>query len=177
MRNRKFNRLPNFDYRSENCYFVTTCTKNRVNFFGEIVQKEMQCNDIGHVGEQQWHWLLNQYPYVNGHAFVVMPNHVHMVLEICHSNPTVRTGLDLSVHNDLHSDLSLQMDKIKSLSELVGAYKMTTSKRIHQMGYDEFAWQRSFHDHIIRSEKSYKYIVDYVCTNPQRWHEDKFYEE
>jgi len=64
----------------------------------------------------------------------------------------VGTGRDLSVR------------KIKSLSELMGAYKTTVSKQIHLAGYAGFAWQRSFHDHIIRDEKSYENISNYTLN-------------
>lgn len=48
----------------------------------------------------------------------------------------------------------------------MGAYKTTTSKQIHLLGLDSFAWQRSFHDHIIRDEKSFINISNYIATNP-----------
>jgi hypothetical protein len=48
----------------------------------------------------------------------------------------------------------------------MGAYKTTTSKQIHLLGFDSFAWQRSFHDHIIRDEKSFIIISNYIATNP-----------
>ena len=65
--------------------------------------------------------------------------------------------------------------KIKSLSELTGAHKTTSSKYIHLVGLTEFRWQRSFHDHIIRNHESYQNIVNYIETNPERWVNDKFY--
>jgi hypothetical protein len=50
------------------------------------------------------------------------------------------------------------LPKIKSLSEIMGSYKTTASKQIHLAGYREFALQRSFHDHIIRDQKSFEKI-------------------
>jgi REP element-mobilizing transposase RayT len=91
---------------------------------------------------------------------VQMPNHIHGILEI-NRDFIVRTGRDLSVQK-----------KIKSLSELMGAYKTTTSKKIHVMGYPDFAWQRSFHDHIIRNTTSYEKIYAYILNNPKHWEED-----
>jgi len=57
----------------------------------------------------------------------------------------------------------------------MGAYKTTVSKQIHLAGYKEFAWQRSFHDHIIRDEKAYERISIYIINNPNSWQQDKFY--
>ena len=82
----------------------------------------------------------------------------------------VGTGRDLSLQ---YRDLSLQ-PKIKSLSELIGAYKTTVSKQIHLSGYIDFQWQRSFHEHIIRDEQSFETISDYIFTNPVKWENDNF---
>ena len=66
--------------------------------------------------------------------------------------------------------------KIKSLSQLIGAYKTTTSKQIHLAGLKEFEWQRSFHDHIIRDNTAYWNIYDYIANNPKKWKEDCFFD-
>jgi len=43
------------------------------------------------------------------------------------------------------------------------------------MGFNGSIWQRNYHEHIIRNEKSYQYIADYIINNPARWENDKFY--
>jgi len=231
MKQRKGNRLIGFDYATTALYFVTSCVQDRICCFGEIINHVMICNDDGKIAEMQWEWLQKQYPYIKSHGFVVMPNHIHAVLEI---NPdlmgVVGTGHDLSSKQeefDLSSkqdkcDLSSMKDKchlsvdllesvafidniessdanasnfrtgdicfslrtghdlslpvkIKSLSELMGAYKTTSSKKIHLSGNHVFQWQRSFHDHIIRNEESYNLITDYIATNPEHWEKDTFH--
>ena len=57
----------------------------------------------------------------------------------------------------------------------MGAYKTTTSKQIHLNGNKTFAWQRSFHDHIIRDEKSFNRISNYISDNPLKWDLDQFH--
>ena len=134
----------------------------------------MILNDYGKIADQQWYWLGQQYPYINLHEFIVMPNHMHGIIEI------VGTGRDLSYNDHMNNnnrtghDLSLP-GKIKSLSELIGAYKTTVSKQIHLLGYADFSWQRSFYDHIIRDEKSYERISNYIINNPNSWARDKFF--
>ena len=123
---------------------------------------QMILNIYGEIAEKQWYWLSEQYQYVVLHAFVVMPNHIHGIIEINRAH--VRTGRDLSLQ-----------PKIKSLSELMGAYKTTVSKQIHLTGFMEFLWQRSFHEHIIRDEKAFETISDYIINNPINWQQDKFY--
>jgi REP element-mobilizing transposase RayT len=124
-------------------------------------EPQMILNAYGKIAEQQWYWLAEQYRYIVLHEFIVMPNHMHGIIEI--NRNAVGTGRDLSLR------------KIKSLSELMGAYKTTASKHIHLAGYVEFAWQRSFHDHIIRDEKSYERISNYIIDNPKTWDKDKFF--
>jgi putative transposase len=116
--------------------------------------KEIILNELGKIVEKQWLWLEEHYPYVKLHSFVVMPNHFYGILEIDSGNLAI---------------------KIKSLSQLIGAFKTTSSKLIHLAGYDDFCWQRSFHDHIIRNDISYGRISDYIETNPDRWKVDVFF--
>jgi putative transposase len=198
MRDRKIIRLKGYDYSADNLYFITSCVKDRVCCFGEIVsvdetgridgmggfvgtgrdpslqcdpslqhhpsiQSNGQCmilNEYGKIAEKQWYWLGKQYPYVALHSFVVMPNHIHGIIEI--NRNIVGTG---------HNPSQL---KIKSLSELMGAYKTTVSKQIHLAGLQQFAWQRSFYEHIIRDDKSFEIISLYIERNPAKWDEDKF---
>jgi REP element-mobilizing transposase RayT len=65
--------------------------------------------------------------------------------------------------------------KIKSVSSLMGALKTTSSKLIHEEGFLDFEWHRSFHDHIIKDDKAYNTIFNYIITNPANWGKDKFY--
>jgi putative transposase len=177
MKERKSIRLQDYDYSSDNLYFVTSCVHNRVCCFGEIdvgtgrdpslqngellpssFKNHMILNEYGLIAEKQWHWLSEQYPYVFLHAFVIMPNHIHGIIEINRSRI-----------------ISSDPIKIKPLSELIGSYKTTISKQIHLTGFTEFRWQRSFYEHIIRDEKSLETISDYIFYNPENWKQDNLY--
>ncbi len=183
-RTRLPNRLQGYDYSRNALYFVTSCVEDRVCCFGEIRNGQMSPNDYGQIAEQQLQWLEQQYPYIVLHSFVVMPNHIHGIIEI--DNRMVGTGRVVGTGRD-QSLRQPQGTKIKSLSELMGAYKTTTSKQIHLLEKDRsqpedrsrpvptFKWQRSFHDHIIRNEESYLRISYYIQNNPLNWKEDKFY--
>lgn len=187
MKYRKRNRMKGYDYSRDNLYFVTICVNGMECCLGDIVgtarelsvrnaegnaeenhdknsnadfknnpQKSMQLNQYGKIVEVQLNWLQNQYAYVVIHAKIVMPNHVHAVLEI-----------DRSL-------VSGQNIKIKSLSGLMGAFKTTSSKLIHRADFTEFRWKRSFHDHIIKDDKAYRNIVNYIHQNPDKWDDDTF---
>ncbi|WP_369769428.1 transposase [Flavobacterium sp. WC2416] len=177
MKNRKRNRMKGFDYSSNNIYFVTICVQNRECCFGYVgtgrdlsvhhraeneindsIEVEMDLNKYGKIVEEKIIWLQEQYKYVEIHNYVVMPNHVHIIIEI-DSLKVVDSAV-----------------KIKSLSSLIGALKTKSSKFIHIEGLEKFSWQRSFHDHIIKNENSYDNINNYIDLNPQKWHQDTFYE-
>jgi len=129
--------------------------------------KKMELNKFGEIVQNRMHWLSEQYQYVAIHNFVIMPNHVHVIIEI-DSWKSAGANCGLSVQSE--------EIKIKSLSGLIGAFKTTSSKIIHESGFLDFAWQRSFHDHIIRNEKSYLNISNYIDSNPDKWAIDTFFE-
>lgn len=176
MRTRKPNRLKNFDYSFEAMYFVTSCVQNMVHCFGHVENRIMVLNEYGKIAQNQWEWLQTQYPYAVSRAFVVMPNHIHAILEIDASKilnnvsdmGVVGAGRDMPPQTQMINNSM----KIKSVSELMGAYKTTVSKYIHLAGMPEFKWQRSFHDHIIRDVNSFFNIRNYIETNPQKWGND-----
>lgn len=67
--------------------------------------------------------------------------------------------------------------KQASISRMVGWLKMNASKKIHTMDPNLNVWQRSFHDHIVRDEKDYENIWQYIDTNILKWKMDCFYEK
>ncbi|WP_112112474.1 transposase [Flavobacterium aciduliphilum] len=191
MKQRKSNRLKGYDYSKNNLYFVTNCVKNNLCCLGRVIpvgtgrdlsvhhpeihhpEKEyiMELNQYGLIVEERIHWLMSQYGYVDIHNYIVMPNHFHIILEIDSSLLKNK----ISENNSERTAREQSEQKIKSLSSLIGALKTTSSKLIHQENFTDFAWHRSFHDHIIRDEKSYTNISNYIDLNPEKWFKDRFY--
>lgn len=174
MRERKRTRLIGFDYATPGAYFITAVVKDRSCIFGDIKNGRCSLNLYGQIVADQWQWLHNQYRYMTVDEFVVMPNHVHGVINItdCVENDGVGTGRDRSLQNNHPSPDHHPQQKIKSLSELVGAFKTTSSKRIHRSGLPSFQWQKSFYERIIRNDQELMRIRDYIQTNPLRWELD-----
>jgi len=156
MRVRKRNRMLGYDYSQDNLYFVTICLKDMVCTFVNVENKQMLLNSYGEIVKKQWFWLTEQYSYIELHAFVVMPNHIHGIIEIKRNKAMIDN------------------QKIKPLSQLIGALKTTSSKQIHLLGESDFVWHRSFHDHIILNEEAFDKISKYIENNPMKWKEDKF---
>ncbi len=175
MKERKRTRLEGYDYSTDNLYFITSCVQDRKCCFGEIVNNLMILNEFGKIAHNQFVWLQNQYAYLRVHNFVIMPDHVHAVVEINRNLVFVGNGRDHSVlqNPNPNPNKSQQPLKIKSLSGLIGAYKTTVSKQIHLCGNDMFQWQKSFHDRIVRNEMEFERIVNYIDDNPSNWKKEK----
>src|SRR5690554_393743 len=119
-KDRKRNRMIDFDYSSDNLYFVTSCTKNRLCWFGDVHDGKMVLNEVGEIAEQQWQWLINKHLYLKSHAFVVMPNHIHGILEI--NRDLMNDDEEIEWNGQVATCPYERTQKIKSLSELMGAY-------------------------------------------------------
>ena len=156
--NRKLTRLKGFDYSMPGNYFVTLVTQGRINCFGTVTNGTVILNDVGQMIETCYKELNNVKENVECLDYVIMPNHLHFILRL--------------YNTDSQSQISL--------SELVRRLKSkTTVKYIHgvkRMGwppFDRHLWQKGFYDHIIRNERAYDYIRNYIFMNPLRWFYDK----
>ena len=67
-------------------YFVTICTRDMVHYFGAIVGGEMNMTEIGKYVQQCMKNIPQHNTYANVPAFVVMPNHVHLIVIIDDEN-------------------------------------------------------------------------------------------
>jgi putative transposase len=158
---RKSPRKQDFDYRSTGLYFITICTQNRLPYFGYIQNGLMCLNDSGGMVMSFWDKISVKFPTVTVYTCVVMPNHTHAVLVLQHEKRDIADT---------------------SLTDIIRWFKSITThtymEGVHQKGWEPFQkklWQRSFHDHIIRDERAWQYIVNYVVTNPARWEDDTYY--
>ncbi|MBF8296081.1 MAG: transposase [Bacteroidetes bacterium] len=160
---RKRLRLKEYDYSQPGAYFVTICTKDREERFGEIVDGEMRANNSAAVVWSCWNDLPNHYPNVELDAFVIMPNHVHgiiMVLDEQIVGATPASPLQRKRHR---------------LGDIVGSFKSAVTKRANEIRGTAGSplWQRGYYDHIIRDDRSLTRIREYIAHNPQRWASDK----
>lgn len=84
MHHRRSIRLKGYDYSSEGLYFITICTQDRQCMFGYIDSGEMYLNALGEMVYDEWLNTMNiRKDEVVLHEFVVMPNHIHAIIEIC----------------------------------------------------------------------------------------------
>ena len=158
---RKPTRLKGYDYSQNGYYFITICTHNRKRLLCDIVgggAYDAPKIILSKCGEIVDKYILstNNIPNIMVDKYVIMPNHIHLLLFVENANGTSRAP---SPTNNIIS------------------HSVSTLKRFvnRELGHNIF--QRSFHDHIIRGEQDYLEIWNYIDTNPQKWQEDCFYIE
>ncbi len=192
-------RLPGWDYRWAEAYFITICTRNREHFFGEIVDDRMVLSPLGVLADVFWHEIPNHVKNVSLGAFQVMPNHLHGI-SILHLPDIVSPDIVETLHatslqypetpeipetpetpqnpptlkSTPNTHMSAISPKSGSVSRIVGSYKGAVTKHANRLGLP-FGWQERFYDHIIRDEAAYNAITHYILTNPQNWARDQFY--
>ena len=155
---RKQIRLKDYDYSQSGYYYVTICTQNREYIFGDISNVAMILNQYGDVAKNSWLDLPNHHKNTQLDAFVIMPNHIHGIII---KNKPVGNRPACSVN------------KNNNLSVIIGSYKSTVTKQINRIDKPAFQWQKSFHDHIIRTTNSLNNIREYIVNNPLTWNNDE----
>jgi len=75
-------RLSSFDYSSADDYFVTICTKNKECIFGEVKERKIELNRFGYIIKRNVDNIPQQYKNIRINSFIVMSNHVHLIVRI-----------------------------------------------------------------------------------------------
>ena len=155
MDSRKSLRLENFDYSTNGCYFITICTKDKNSLLSTVGASlarphEPILTEYGKHVDYAIKRIPIVYPSVLVDKYVIMPNHVHLLISINQENG--RAGL------------------APTISRIVQQTKGLATK---QIGYS--IWQKSFYDEIIRNDAHYFKIWNYIDTNPFCWLDDEYY--
>ncbi len=157
---RKRNRLPYYDYSTNGGYFVTICTEKRKNTLGTIVGDGFPVpKKAGQIAQAYIKRIPSRFPDVIVDKYVVMPNHIHILLRI---DKVGGTG-----------------NPSPTLGDVIAWFKYHVTREINTLCStpgDRF-FQRSFHDHVIRNDADYEKIWRYIDTNPLKWKLDCFYTE
>ena len=180
-------RLQGYDYSQAGAYFITICCDDRKCLFGNIINGEMNLNDAGKIADECWIEIPKHFPNAVLHEYVVMPNHVHGIVELADRNNVGAenflplqndTGIPVGVQNfePLHPKQNAFQKMIpRSIGSIVKGFKIGVTIRAKQFLPDIKIWQRNYHEHIIRNEQSYLTISEYIINNPKNWKDDKFY--
>ena len=154
METRKHIRLKEYDYSQNGYYFITICTAEKRKILCDIsvgancVRPKITISEIGKLVEENIGILNDTYETVKVDKYVIMPNHIHLIV-------VIQGG---------------RTQFAPTVSRIIKQFKGKVTK---QVGF--CIWQKSFYDHIIRDEKDYLRILEYIENNPGKWTEDKYY--
>ena len=161
---RKNIRLKDFDYSQNGAYFITICTKTQIFWnVGAIINRPQDSTSrtnlhrpalskYGMITESAINEISNHYSGAVVDKYVVMPNHIHMIIFLNNDYKTekVRTN----------GRLIIAPTATPTISTIIQQMKRYVTK---QIGHS--IWQKSFYDHIIRDEKDYQKIWQYIDEN------------
>ena len=165
-------RLRGYDYYNPGLYFVTLVSHQHMNIFGAIRHEIMNLNQIGKIVKNTWHEITNHFPYVTINACVIMPNHIHGILQIKSVGARKKVSRQRRQASPLHSSSPKEIRQ--PLGMIVGTFKSAASKHIHRAGYltGKTIWQRNYYEHIIRDDEDYQRVIEYIEMNPINWELD-----
>ena len=182
-------RLKNWDYGSNAPYFVTICTDNKICYFGNFKEGKMYLSDLGQLANKYWLEMEKKFPFVVLDHFIVMPNHVHGIINI---DKPLSDGRDAIYRVSNNADNPDAINRVSTVSKIGGVtgsnnpmlhenlsrfmnwYKGRCTFEMRKIN-TKFSWQPRFHEHVIRNEEDYLKIAEYIQNNPCKWQEDKYY--
>ena len=185
MYNRRSIRFKGYDYTQAGLYFITICCQNRACLFGEIENGKMMLNDAGAIANDCWLNIPNHFPNAILHEYVIMPNHVHGIIELVgannhspvselHSPKTNHHSPNIPVIGDNRvKNVSPLRSPSKTVGSVVRGFKIGVTKWMRQNTDTFYIWQRNYWEHIIRDDISYENISQYIINNPTKWNNDK----
>ena len=184
---RKSIRLKGYDYSQAGLYFITICCQDRARLFGNIVGAEnllpntppsnkpkMLLKDAGKIADACWLEIPKHFPNAILHEYIVMPNHIHDIIELLNENnneQTVRAENFLTVQPRRNEFLKIIPCSIGSI---VRGFKIGVTKWFRQntvwvnKDLPIKLWPRNYYEYIIRDEQSYLRISKYIINNPAK---------
>ncbi|MGN1442389.1 MAG: transposase [Acutalibacteraceae bacterium] len=165
-------RLDGFNYSNGGAYFLTACTENAQKLLGEIERGANGVPDVA--AEEKAQVRLSEYGkildrvicsfntvYFNPRIvkYVIMPNHFHLLVVI---NPDLLPEVTATSGTPSPQNATIP-------------FVMSTIKRFFHRETGKNIWERSYRDHIIRTQEDYKKISRYIEENPSTWEKDCYY--
>ena len=180
LKKRKTPRYQGFNYNCVGVYFLTICTQNRRCILSRIVGTgvldcpQTELTKYGKIAEKYIRQLNEFYHHLSVEKYVIMPNHIHLLLWVKENN-TTDNGQSGTPVTDGQSGTPVPTN-IERANSACSQF-VSTFKRFCNKEYGENIWQARFHDHIIRNRDDYEEHVKYIYENPLRWYYDELYTE
>lgn len=167
IRERKNIRLKDFDYSSNNYYFVTFCTKNSKPILSSIVgdgahtvPRKIILKPYGEIAEKHILRINTMYENIRVEKYIIMPNHIHMLIFIDRFNNGMMWASSKSGNNCNGTMWASSPTAATSLSTVIRTFKTMVTK---ELGIS--IWQRSFYDEVIKNETHFQNVWNYIAFN------------
>jgi REP element-mobilizing transposase RayT len=147
--NRKHTRLKYYDYSQPGFYYVTIHTEQGSCNLSHITPNtgRIQLTRAGKIAQKQLFLLTKRYPTIRIDKYVIMPTHIHAIIQfVGKENPV-------------------------SLMDAVRVFKSLTTREYNQIAQTPGArlFQVSFYDTVLRNEAAYQACWKYIDENPLKW--------
>lgn len=165
--------MAKYDYTEAGLYFVTICVKDKAQaIFGKIENNVVSLNNTGKIAERCWLEIPQHFKNVVLHEYVIMPNHIHGIIELVGANNySPENGSRKNTAKNIKTEANIAGEKCfapagtsRTVGSIVRGFKIGVTK---QIGYS--IWQRNYFEHIVRSTDDYIRISTYIVQNPQKW--------
>ncbi len=161
-------RLPDYDYSSEGAYFVTICTKNREGLFGEIRNGTVELSKIGQIVRDYWLEIPKHFGNVQLDEFVIMPNHLHGIINITKKNSDFTCRGEVTSPGGGNTGGETPPLQKPVLGKIIAYYKYQTSKLANQLRRTPGIpiWQRNYYEPWPWPEASARAGTSFAANNP-----------
>ncbi len=143
----------------------------------------MVLNNAGKIANDEWLNTPKIRTNVELGEFIIMPNHMHGIIQILERGELHSYEKDSNNKGDgeLHSHKIVNVHKgecnsppqgpSNTIGTIIRGYKSSVTKQLNLMNIGCAVWQRNYHEHIIRNEQSYQNISNYIIHNRTKWME------
>jgi REP element-mobilizing transposase RayT len=130
-------------------------------------------NQYAAIVKKTWFDLPNHNHNIKLDEFIVMPNHIHGIIQIVGEPPRIGSK-QLAGLEPAPTAEPTRMAMPVGLPEIVRQLKTFSAKRINIecKTPGKSVWQRNYYEHIIRNKKSLYFIRKYIRENPLKWMDD-----
>ncbi len=170
---RKSIRLSEYDYSQPGYYFITICTHQRQNLFGQIIEGKMYLNELGKIIGNQWHNIPKRFDNVQIEKFVIMPNHFHGIIHVRRG----AVSAPVRKNNVQRTGGGTPPLRPVLLGNVIAYFKYNAAKQINLIRQTpgQPVWQRNYYETVIADNNAYAAIWEYIDHNPDKWLVDKNY--
>ena len=155
--NRKPNRLSDYDYSQNGAYFITICTRERKRVLSKIFvgtpvpgcpqEPSVELLPYGKIADRYIQQMHTFYDHISVDKYVIMPDHIHLLIRI-----------------DGHPGTGVPTQRTSVIARFVGTFKRYCNKE-----YGKNIWQARYYDHVVRDQRDYDEIWQYIENNPRKW--------